>query len=1529
MNQSKLNELFDNVYEAVDNLNIVHRTDYEQARQDIRDKKYDHMLLDDISDDEKAQLDELERIVRIRHKNYCDAIINVRNVMEHVVNAFDNIDEKDFDKERLIELQEIINELPQCPPESDFLNITDIGDDSLSNDDDDDEIIILSEIDDDLDMNEEPIDETDAHNESQLIKIIEKSKEMKRLEAELDIYEGMKNQSKTEMFAAKDQQLDITEHQQHQRDLFNKLNELKINYRRVKAEVKGMIQEVLPYLNDDSMGKELMELYYRVELDDAIEKSQASKVQSKIPQAPSRIPQQPQIAMQHLQVPQVVQASSRLPQIQFTSNIPQTAIKRPQTTSRIPQIPTRLTQMSTNQPQIPTRIPQTYMKQPDISHRSIASPQQQQHPTQIHAELPRIQTRIPQGLTSQIPRQMSTSNIPRTPSQLQIDVEQYKSKLAVPSSIRQHGNVQNLKQSEAVKTPPRMIQDRSKQLGANLKISESIGNIRKVRARPEAASKISRSNLRSNEMNRLQLRNLTPAQRKNINKQNKIKTEDVAARMLRDAEKALSKLTKGSKITLKDREMNEKEDIQMLISSALKLFFNQLENVNLSHEHKIKILEEKLNMLFVELRRIMTQYRGKSFIQDETAKQRFIDNVLKHFNETQNFDNYREILAEFFKKIPQQKFQIQKQQQQPQVIQQKQRHSTPIATRRPSSARRYNDVSRIAPSSRRPSSDAASKQTKAKVQNQVRNLEKSSLQKSSTQTAIKQKLDKFVETFCKIFILNQKNRRNKFDIWVKTFRANLNPILNDLEAFYKTLPYPEIQKFNREQIEKSLDRLLHQVYEQTRKYELTNVKCKDLIGNEMKKLMEQKHLKNLNASLGVFLRGIKELIESYIEPSDSQQELPSIIQKPQQTTQNRGQQSMLQRLHESNIQRALHRTLMNETDDSVEYPSFNESLLQQVSLSELQSMYKKMLKGKYQMPNVQGTAHQAMMLEKIEKLLRMKVDRGMSKQRDESFLRGRRRLNKSFQFPIHERLAPSSINTFNRIIGSNEILDAVEITDEMLKVLDIVLECCETVDENICKVLMNQTRNEASALDDSLNILVAHIKNLIYNNNVIDYGDELARLDKLHYKIDVDELKSKLGRIVFTKSDCENLLENAFLMQVNESDVAVYAVIEFIKNLRYMEYKYMLKILKGEIRGDIDKIPINAESSHDDLLSTAPSASYLDKMKFIQPICVIKDYNYPHDLIERDILYVACQLTNRNEFETAKDDTDNIDDDDIDDDRNGHMDYLSRYIIQIAQKYQNSSINERDALRIIGQIFYMLPCIPINFYQRFIYHSDNEYFSSIRFNNPSLNTAARIETMALKNRTMCAEDKLIYGRQVTLITDQIERFMFVFDNEIEEIARSFQLLDTRKSSGIKIGGNEISKNGNGILGNPMEIDTKNAIDGKIDNVQLSLVSSQPPVTNVVNEDILKKLDEIDAILDKHLGEVDHFENSKVAKMSLKYELQPNAIKRKNYWQCRGTEIPKWFPGFYSVFPNSSKPIAYSIEQILPHAWRMMAPINYK
>jgi 5-methylcytosine-specific restriction endonuclease McrA len=206
----------------------------------------------------------------------------------------------------------------------------------------------------------------------------------------------------------------------------------------------------------------------------------ASRMQTKIPQAPSRIPQQPQVAMQYLQVPQVEQASSRIPRTQFTSNVPQTVINRPQTASRIPQMPTRLPQMSSNRPQTLTRIPQIFVNQPELSHRPMT------HQTQIHSvqqpsQVPRSPTRIPQGPISQIP----ASRIPTTTTQLRADIEQYKSKLGM--NLRQPEAASNIPRS----IPQRIMQDNNKQVEANLKISESIGNIRKVRVRPvnEAACK--------------------------------------------------------------------------------------------------------------------------------------------------------------------------------------------------------------------------------------------------------------------------------------------------------------------------------------------------------------------------------------------------------------------------------------------------------------------------------------------------------------------------------------------------------------------------------------------------------------------------------------------------------------------------------------------------------------------------------------------------------------------------------------------------------------------------------------------------------------------------------------------------------------------------------------------------------------------------------------------------------------------------------------------------------------------------------
>lgn len=119
--------------------------------------------------------------------------------------------------------------------------------------------------------------------------------------------------------------------------------------------------------------------------------------------------------------------------------------------------------------------------------------------------------------------------------------------------------------------------------------------------------------------------------------------------------------------------------------------------------------------------------------------------------------------------------------------------------------------------------------------------------------------------------------------------------MNDLDGFYKSLPYPEFKKFRRDQVKKSLDRLLKYVYTETNKHDINITKCEDLIGKEMNNLMERKYLKNAGTSFGIFLAGIKELITPYIDEAESlsrqnlTQSSPAGTSRLQRADQNRSQ----------------------------------------------------------------------------------------------------------------------------------------------------------------------------------------------------------------------------------------------------------------------------------------------------------------------------------------------------------------------------------------------------------------------------------------------------------------------------------------------------------------------------------------------------------------------------------------------------------------------------------------------------------------
>lgn len=176
-----------------------------------------------------------------------------------------------------------------------------------------------------------------------------------------------------------------------------------------------------------------------------------------------------------------------------------------------------------------------------------------------------------------------------------------------------------------------------------------------------------------------------------------------------------------------------------------------------------------------------------SFIPDQPAYNRFMDSIIEHFKQTQNFSNFRNILTDFFKNVPISRFRVFQTPQlenfvptpttpssrlprpsttpgrtptsrygsttphgisrPPSRIQTK----TPLA-RRPMTANRNLGLSKTSFQRRLDMEESTIEnrsRVKSKVQQQVRNLSKTNLQKSIKQPPTRQKLEAFTNGFCK------------------------------------------------------------------------------------------------------------------------------------------------------------------------------------------------------------------------------------------------------------------------------------------------------------------------------------------------------------------------------------------------------------------------------------------------------------------------------------------------------------------------------------------------------------------------------------------------------------------------------------------------------------------------------------------------------------------------------------------------------------------------------------------------------------
>jgi hypothetical protein len=143
-------------------------------------------------------------------------------------------------------------------------------------------------------------------------------------------------------------------------------------------------------------------------------------------------------------------------------------------------------------------------------------------------------------------------------------------------------------------------------------------------------------------------------------------------------------------------------------------------------------------------------------------------------------------------------------------------------------------------------------------------------------------------------------------------------------------------------------------------------------------------------------------------------------------------------------------------------------------------------------------------------------------------------------------------------------------------------------------------------------------------------------------------------------------------------------------------------------------------------------------------------------------------------------------------------------------------------------------------------------------------------------------------------------------------------------------GGELALSNIGFLGIPKSVDSSGVTDGNLFDLRANVEGGQQDgVGEKVNTTLERLLEEVARLVGDQMDEADHFNNSRIADRTIIYELQPTAMKRQNFWQPRGAEIPKWFPGVFAVFPDTifQRPEKSVLEMnhLLTHAWRTMAP----
>ena len=110
----------------------------------------------------------------------------------------------------------------------------------------------------------------------------------------------------------------------------------------------------------------------------------------------------------------------------------------------------------------------------------------------------------------------------------------------------------------------------------------------------------------------------------------------------------------------------------------------------------------------------------------------------------------------------------------------------------------------------------------------------------------------------------------------------------------------------------------------------------------------------------------------------------------------------------------------------------------------------------------------------------------------------------------------------------------------------------------------------------------------------------------------------------------------------------------------------------------------------------------------------------PNNLLERDILYCACQVSNK----LGREDP---------------VEKIEKLVVLVANQYMKGEYSQRVSFNVIMKILSKLPCIPPDFFRNYIFNMNNDNMPPMLFDLPLQEAMVRLELMKkgeIKNCTI-------------------------------------------------------------------------------------------------------------------------------------------------------------------------------------------------